>query len=146
MIVNLVWKEKMQFVSSVGSHEVTMDAKAPIGQNQGQTPKELLVDALCGCTAMDVIAWLRKNKQTVEHFAVQAEVSVSEKGHPAVFTAAHLLYKIEGEVIASIAEQAVRLSQSQYCGVSAMLAKAFPITWELLVNGASVAKGEAAFP
>jgi len=146
MIVNLVWKEKMQFVSSVGNHEVTMDAKAPIGQNQAQTPKELLVDALCGCTAMDVIAWLRKNKQTVEHFAVKAEISVSENGHPSVFTAAHLLYKLEGEVMPSIAEQAVRLSQSEYCGVSAMLSKAFPITWELIVNGESVAKGEAAFP
>jgi len=44
-----------------------------------------------------------------------------------------------------VALEAVRLSQTKYCGVSSMLSKAFPIRWELLVNGTSVGRGQAEF-
>lgn len=145
MIVQLNWQEKMHFLSTAGQHEVSMDAKAPIGQNLAQTPKELVASALCGCTAMDVIAWLRKHKQTVDQFTVKAEISVKEKGYPAVFEKAHLTFQLTGDIAPAIAEEAVRLSQSKYCAVSAMLAKAFPITWDLLINEQQVASGTANF-
>ncbi len=146
MKLELIWKEKMQFSSHTANHEVLMDAKAPIGSSSAQTPKELLASALAGCTAMDVIALMRKHKQEVESFKIAVDISAQEKGHPAVFTAAKLDYYLQGQVDPAIALQAVQLSQSQYCGVSAMLAKAFPISWTLWVNGSEAGNGQANFP
>jgi putative redox protein len=145
MNVQLLWKEKMHFVSKAGTNEVHLDATVPIGLGQAQTPKELLIAALCGCTGMDVIAWLHKRKQDVQAFEINAEVTLKEHSRPAVFAAVHLRYSISGTVDASIAEEAVRLSQGTYCGVSAMLAKAFPISWSLTINNQNISHGEATF-
>ena len=145
MKMNLTWQDRMVFVASAAGCETKMDAKAPIGQGSALTPKELVLAGLCGCTAMDVIALMRKHKQKVTRFEVKADASVSEGGHPVVFTAATLTFELDGEVDPSRALEAVRLSQTQYCGVSAMLSKALPIRWELVVNGTPVAQGQAEF-
>ncbi len=145
MQLELQWKELMAFEAKAGANTVSMDAKTPIGRSSAQTPKELVIAGLCGCTAMDVIALMRKHKQKVTSFTVKADVSVVEKVHPAVFSAVKLDFFLEGEVEPQRALEAVQLSQTQYCGVSAMLAKAFPITWELFVNGESVGQGKAEF-
>ena len=145
MKMNLSWQDRMVFVASASGCQTKMDAKAPIGQGSALTPKELVLAGLCGCTAMDVISLMRKHKQTVTRFEVKADASVSEGGHPVVFTAATLTFELDGEVDPSRALEAVRLSQTQYCGVSAMLSKALPIRWELVVNGTPVAQGQAEF-
>jgi putative redox protein len=145
MKLDLLWQEKMVFVASAAGCETKMDAKAPIGQGSALTPKELVLAGLCGCTAMDVIALMRKHKQNVTRFCVKADASMSEGGHPVVFTAATLTFELDGDVDPSVALDAVRLSQTQYCGVSSMLSKAFPIRWELVVNGTSAGQGQAQF-
>lgn len=145
MQLELQWKDLMAFEAKVGSNTVSMDTKAPIGRNTAANPKELVAAGLCGCTAMDVIALMRKYKQEVTHFSVKADISMTEKGHPIVFTAARLNFYLEGKVDPVKAVEAVQLSQTQYCGVSAMLVKAFPITWEVFVNGESVGSGQASF-
>jgi putative redox protein len=145
MQLELNWKDGMAFEAKAGSNLISMDAKTPIGRNTAATPKELLAAALAGCTAMDVIALMRKHKQEVTHFSIKTEISTNEKAHPAVFTAVKLNFYLEGQVDPAKALQAVQLSQTQYCGVSAMLSQAFPINWELFVNGASIGTGEASF-
>jgi len=145
MQLELNWKDGMAFEAKAGSNLIPMDAKTPIGRNTAATPKELVAAGLAGCTAMDVIALMRKHKQEVTHFSIKTDVSTVEKGHPAVFTAVKLNFYLEGKIDPAKALEAVQLSQTQYCGVSAMLAKAFPISWELFVNGASIGTGEASF-
>lgn len=145
MQVELNWKDGMAFEAKAGSNSIAMDAKTPIGRNTAATPKELVAAGLAGCSAMDVIALMRKYRQDVTAFSVKTEITTVEKGHPAVFTGAKLSYYLEGEVDPNKAVEAVQLSQTQYCGVSAMLAKAFPITWEVFVNGASAGSGQAQF-
>jgi len=122
-----------------------MDAKSPIGQGSALTPKELVVAGLCGCTAMDVMALMRKHRQAVTAFEVRAEVATSEGGPPVVFTSAELEFVLEGEVDPALALEAVRLSQTRFCGVTAMLVKAFPIRYRVVVNGAPAGEGQADF-
>jgi putative redox protein len=145
MKMNLTWQDKMVFVASAAGCETKMDAKAPIGQGSAHTPKELVLAGLAGCTAMDVISLMRKHKQKVTRFEVKADASSSQGGHPVVFTDAMLTFELDGEVDPDVALEAVKLSQTRYCGVSSMLSKAFPIRWEVLVNGASVGQGNAEF-
>ncbi|MBK7961728.1 MAG: OsmC family protein [Bdellovibrionales bacterium] len=121
-----------------------MDQKPPRPGSRND-PKEMVLAGLGGCTAMDVIALLKKHKQTVTSFEVEVDVATSTGGNPMVFTKADIYFRLAGEVDPAIALESVHLSQTKYCGVSAMLAKAFPISYHVLVNGAEVGSGVAAF-
>jgi len=145
MHAKLIWKGNLQFATEGGDQSVMMDAKPPVGQGKGQTPKQLLLAALCGCTAMDVASLLRKHRQAIKRFEITAEATSREGVHPAVFTAIDIAFRIEGTVEPSLALEAARLSQTLYCGISAMLSRAVPIRYEVFINGASVGGGEAQF-
>jgi putative redox protein len=140
------WTEKMQFVASADGHDVRMDTKAPIGSDAALTPKQLVVAGLAGCTAMDVIALMKKHKQTVESFEIEADVEKSSGGYPEVFTGAALVFRLQGTLDEAKVIEAVTLSQTKYCGVSAMLAKAFPIRYRIEINGKPVGVEGQAFP
>jgi len=58
--------------------------------------------------------------------------------HPIVFTKAHLIYALTGELDVEKVKEAVHLSKTKYCGVSAMLGKAFPISYQIDINGQTV--------
>jgi putative redox protein len=109
------------------------------------TPKQLVVAGLAGCTAMDVVALLRKQGQPLEHFEVETEVEKSSGGYPEVFTAAMLTFKLQGQIEPEKAKEAVELSQTKYCGVSAMLSRAFPIRYRIELNGQTIGEGSARF-
>lgn len=135
----------MKFDGDNSEYHVLMDAKKPFGAGSALTPKELVVQGLCGCTGMDVIGLMRKHKQTVESFVVTADVSMNESGHPIVFTAIDLQFKLKGKIDAAILLESVSLSQRKFCGVSAMLAKAVPIHYRVELNGEEIGIGKADF-
>ena len=141
----VIWKEKMQFNGIAGEHTVSMDAKAPVGNDTAPTPKELVAIGLGGCTAMDVIALLKKYKTPPKSFRVDLDVQTTASGHPAVFEKATLIFQVEGEVDAEKLNEAVLLSQTKYCGVSAMLSKSFPIEYRVVLNGKDIGTGSAKF-
>jgi putative redox protein len=145
MHAKLIWKENLQFTAEADGHVVLMDAKPPLGQGKAQTPKQLLLAALCGCTAMDVASLMRKHRQEVKRFEITAEATVREGAHPAVFTAVELTFRIEGTIDPALAVEAARLSQTRFCAISAMLSRAVPIRYEVFVNGTSAGSGEAQF-
>lgn len=145
MKTNTIWKSNMNFVAECGDNQVPMDAKAPLGKAEGMTPKELVVVGLSGCTAMDVIALMKKHKQDVKSFNVEADVTKSSGGYPEVFANIHLTFKAEGNIDKDKLIEAVTLSQTKYCGVSAMLAKAAPIDYDIVLNNEKIGSGKANF-
>jgi putative redox protein len=145
MKVDLVWSDKMLFEARAGQHKVAVDARAPIGANAGMAPKELLLSALASCTAMDVVALLKKHKQKLESFSVGVEAPISDGGYPKRFTRADLVFEARGEVEPNILLDSVKASQTMFCGVSAMLSRAFPIAYKVVLNGTEIGSGEASF-
>lgn len=145
MKTTIVWKDSMEFEGAAGPHTVRMDAKTPIGKDSGASPKELVAIGLGGCTAMDVIALLKKYKQSPQSFLVDVDVQTSTGGYPAIFEKAVLRFVVNGTVDANKLLEAVKLSQTKYCGVSAMLSKAFPIEYNVVLNGAEIGVGSADF-
>lgn len=145
MKTTVTWKDGMQFEGSTGKNNVLMDATAPLGKEAGATPKELVALGLGGCTAMDVIAFLKKYKQAPEKFHIDLDIEKTASGYPAVFENALLTFSVEGNVEADKLNEAVKLSQTKYCGVSAMLSKAFPINYKVVLNGQEIGSGSAQF-
>lgn len=135
----------MQFEAEAAGHTVTIDTKSPVGNDSGFSPKELLGISVCGCTAMDVVGLLRKYKQPLESCDVSAEITKTENVYPAVFTEMNLTFDLKGKIEKDKAIEAVHLSQTKYCGVSAMLSKAFPIHYKIVLNGETIGSGTAAF-
>lgn len=145
MKTTVLWKDGMTFDGLVGNHTVPMDTKAPLGQDTGASPKELVAMGLGGCTAMDVIALLKKYKQPPQSFKVDVEIQASTGAHPIVFEKAILSYIVDGAVDPEKLMEAVKLSQTKYCGVSAMLSESFPIEYRIILNGQEIGMGIANF-
>lgn len=99
---------------------ITMDADPPEGDDSAAGPKETLLAALAGCTAIDVISILRKKRQA----AAAYEVAVSGQSateHPRVFTSIEVEHRVIGDVEAEALRRSIELSATSYCPVNAML-------------------------
>lgn len=139
------WSEKMKFSARSGAHHISMDTKPPLGDDSAMTPKQLLLAGVCGCTAMDVVSLLKKHKQPLESLQVDADAQSTEGVYPAIFKKIHLVFKLTGKLDSERVVEAVHLSQTKYCGVSAMVSKAVPITYSIEVNGSTLGSGKADF-
>jgi putative redox protein len=124
----LSWTDNERYVGSATSrHSIVLDTAADKTAN---SPMELVLIALCGCTASDVVGILRKKREPFTGLEVLAKGERAE-GYPAVYSSIHLTYKVRGEVNKKSMEDAVRLSKEKYCSVSAMLEKTARITYTI---------------
>lgn len=142
---HLTWTGGMKFHAVSDGHLVAMDAKSPIGTGTAQTPKELVAAGLGGCTAMDVVALLKKHKQSYESFELDVDIVPTTGTHPIVFQSAVVTFTLKGNIDKNILLESVKLSQTKFCGVSAMLSKAVPLTYKVILNNELIGEGKAEF-
>ncbi len=87
---------------------------------------------------MDVAAILRKAQKEVNDFDMKVTGEIS-KTVPIQYTSIHIIYDFKGpQENEEAALKAVTDSQEKYCGVSSLLKKAVPVTWEVNYNGVQV--------
>jgi putative redox protein len=123
-----IWTDNERYIGEASSrHAIVMDTAA---EKTAGTPMELVLIALCGCTASDVVGILRKKREPFTGLEVSAK-GERASGYPAVFTEIKLVYSVRGKVSRKAVEDAVRLSKEKYCSVSAMLEKTAKITSEI---------------
>ena len=124
----------MAFEAKIDGHSIMMDASEKVGgQNQGPTPKPLLMASLGGCTAMDVISLAKKMRQEVESFDIELEADILDE-FPMNYQAIKLIYKFKGKDLdPEKLKKAVDLSQNRYCGVSATLKDSVQLSYEIVI-------------
>src|SRR5882757_5228126 len=112
------WSDQERFVGQASSrHAIVVDAGK---EKTANSPVELVLIALCGCTAADVVGILRKKREAFTGLEVHAKGERTTE-HPMVFSEIHVTYRIHGKVAPKAMEDTVRLSTEKYCSVSAML-------------------------
>ncbi|MDQ3918813.1 MAG: OsmC family protein [Acidobacteriota bacterium] len=85
------------------------------------TPVELLLIALGGCTAVDVITILRKKRERVTDYRVEVRGARREE-HPRAYTRMELRHVVRGHKVSEKAvAEAIELSETKYCSVAATL-------------------------
>lgn len=133
------WMGKMQFNALVNGHTIVMDTPERVGgEDQGPIPKPFVLTALSGCTGMDVIALLRKKGITLTDLNLKVSGEIS-KTQPIEYVAAHIIYEMAGNTAdQEAAFEAVMNSQDNICGVSSMLKKIMPVTWQIVYNGKEI--------
>src|SRR5712672_3400533 len=120
-----IWTDQERYVAeSTSRHAIVMDTAK---EKTANSPMELVLIALCGCTASDVVGILRKKREPFTGLEVLAKAERATE-HPTVFTDIHLTYRVRGKVTQKAMEDAVRLSKEKYCSVSAMLEKSARIS------------------
>ena len=123
-----IWTDKERYIAEASSrHALVMDTAA---EKTASSPMELVLIALCGCTASDVDGILRKKREPFTSLEVSAS-GERAAGYPAVYTEINLVYRVAGKVSRKAVEDAVHLSKGKYCSVSAMLEKTAKITFKI---------------
>lgn len=123
----------MSFKTDFDGNEVIMDAKKEVGgQGLGPSPKHLLLNALAGCTGMDVVSLLKKMRVDYSDFSIEIIGHLTNE-HPIAYDKIEMIYKVKTtEEYHAKFKKAVDLSQDRYCGISYMLGKAAKLTKEIV--------------
>ena len=122
------WTDRERFLGiATSGHAIVIDAAK---EKTANSPMELVLIGLCGCTASDVVSILRKKREPFTSLEVRAQAERAPNP-PSVYTEIKLIYRVGGKVSRRAVEDAVRLSKEKYCSVSAMLEKTAKIAVEI---------------
>lgn len=113
---------------------VQMDASPDIGgQNLGMRPMQMLLASMAGCSTIDVINILKKQRQDLKDIKVTISGEREKDAVPSLYTEIHVHFKLFGELSQDKAEKAVSLSIDKYCSVSKTIEKTAKITYSVEV-------------
>ena len=119
------------------SHVMTIDI--PEDQGGGGTgfrPMQTVLAALCGCSGVDVVSILKKQRQQYDSLKIFIDGEREKGKEPSIWATVDIRFELTGEVDPSKAYRAVELSVNKYCSVAETLRRAgTQLTWSVLVNG-----------
>ena len=122
--VDLSWKGGLRFTSSDAyGHSVTVDAPQKDGDGfEGFMPGELLLTSLAGCSGIDVVNILLKQRQQVTGLQIRVK-GMQASDPPWAWEDVELEYIISGKaLLPTLVERAIALSEDKYCSVGATIA------------------------
>ncbi|MCB0456568.1 MAG: OsmC family protein [Flavobacteriaceae bacterium] len=105
---------------------------------KGASPMELLLMAVGGCNAIDIIYVLKKQRQEVTSYRVEVEGTREEVRKAKPFKSIHVTVYLEGDIAPEKALRAAALSFENYCSVSITLEKSVVITYDVILNGSKI--------
>lgn len=94
------------------------------GTNQGMRPMQMLLAAMGGCSAIDIIGILNKQRQPLKDLKITVTGEREKDAVPSLFKKVHAHYRFFGNLDSEKVEKAINLSIEKYCSVSQTLEKA----------------------
>ena len=105
------------------------------GKGKGIRPMQTILAALCGCSAVDIVSILQKQKQEFTDLQILVDGEREHGKEPSVWQTVDLHFKLKGEIDAAKAYRAVQLSVDKYCSVAETLRRAgATISFKVFVN------------
>ncbi|MBT9613612.1 MAG: OsmC family protein [Burkholderiales bacterium] len=136
MKARIKWVEGASFLGETESgHAVLMDGPPDGGgRNVGPRPMEMVLIGTGGCTAYDVVAILKKQRQQISDCVAEIHAERADTD-PKVFTKIHIHFIVSGKDLKSEqVERAINLSAEKYCSASIMLGKTAVITHDFEIQ------------
>ena len=130
------WVEGALFVAESGSGSTfTMDGSPDVGgRNLGARPMEVVLLGMGGCTAIDVVSMLKKQRQDIRDVVVELDADRADD-YPKVFNRVKVIYRVRGKNLnKALVERAVKLSDEKYCSATAMIRKSAEITHDIVIE------------
>ena len=105
------------------------------GQNFGVRPMQMLLMGLGGCSGIDVVSILKKQRQTIEDISITIEGERESGKEPSLWENVHIIFRLKGDIDPDKAKRACDLSMEKYCSVASTLrAGNTALTWEVRIN------------
>jgi putative redox protein len=109
---------------------VSIDGSPAVGGTKsGFRPMQMLLAGLGGCSAIDFIDILKKQRQDLRDIRIIIDAQREDKPAPSVFTSIHMHFKLQGTLDVRKVERALDLSVEKYCSVGKILEKTARITY-----------------
>ena len=126
-------------VTNSNGHSVLLDNKSKKeGEVAGISPMELLLMGLAGCSSIDVVAILNKQKLNLTSLKMEVEGERNETEIPSLFNKINVKVIVEGETSPEKIRRAVQLSFDKYCSVSKTLEHTAEINYLIFLNGKKI--------
>ena len=110
-------------------NSVHLDASPDIGgTGKGMRPMQLLLAALGGCSSVDLVMILKKQKQDLKDISITVTGEREQGKVPSLYTDAHIHFKLIGNLDKEKVEKAIVLAVEKYCSVAKTLEKSATIT------------------
>lgn len=109
------------------------------GQGDGFRPMQLLLAGLGGCSAMDIVTILKKQKQDLQQLSIKIDGEREPGKEPSLWQQVTLVFEMQGSVEPAKAYRAAQLSMDKYCSVAETLRRAGAnLDWTVTLNGEMV--------
>ena len=116
-------------------HTIKMDSSPETGgENFGARPMQVLLMGLGGCSGIDIVSILKKQRQQVDGFNMHIEGEREPGKEPSLWQTVNIIFELTGNIDPEKAKRACELSMDKYCSVAATLkAAGCTINWEVRV-------------
>ncbi|HHV79879.1 MAG TPA: OsmC family protein [Firmicutes bacterium] len=137
IVVNVEWNPREGFSASNESAAVIKIGGSPgIAETEPQfRPMQLLLAALGGCTGIDAVSIMEKQRINIEAIKIRITGERAQE-HPKVFTNINLHFDITAK--GGSPEQvrrALQLSRDKYCSVGNTISKVANLVYSFSLNG-----------
>ncbi len=105
---------------------------------QGTSPMEMLLMGVGGCSAIDIIHILKKQRQEIDSYSVEIEGETLDLQDAKPFKAMHLKIYMKGDIPTEKVIRAAALSFEKYCSVSITMKASVDIKYQLFLNGEKI--------
>lgn len=122
--------------TDANGHTVKMDTSDESGGiNFGFRPMQMLLAGLGGCSAIDIVMILKKQRQDVKDFSIKIQGEREKGKEPSLWENVKIIFTLTGTIDKEKADRACELSMKKYCSVSETLRRGGTnLTWEVVVN------------
>lgn len=137
MEINLIRKnDKFNFeAENAVGQTVVLDANPAIGgEGKGFRPMEMLLVGLGGCSGIDVVNVLTKQKELLNDIKIKITASRKEDEVPSIFEAINIHFDLYGDLNTQKVERALDLTFDKYCSVSNILGRSATIDFSYTIH------------
>ncbi|MBZ5857345.1 OsmC family protein [Flavihumibacter profundi] len=119
--------------TDAAGHTVRMDTSPEGGgNNYGVRPMQMVLMGLGGCSGIDVVSILKKQRQEITYFSMHIEAERETGKEPHLWKSARIVFTIGGNIDEDKAKRAAQLSMEKYCSVAETLRRSgTEISWEV---------------
>ena len=121
--------------TDANGHTMRLDSNTESGGvNYGVRPMQALLMGLGGCSGIDIISILKKQRHQVDGFTMKITGEREKGKEPSLWEHVHLIFNLKGNIDADKAKRACELSMAKYCSVAETIRRAGGnLTWEVNV-------------
>jgi putative redox protein len=120
-------------IENDNGYQIAIDNKS-VDNPKGASPMELLLMGVAGCSSIDIISILNKQKVVFDSLNIEVNGDRIDKPSPSLFTKVHATVHVTGDVKPEKIYRAAELSFTKYCSVSLTLAATAAVSFSVIVN------------